>query len=286
MALPFFVYTQQRLEEIEITLSYHCDVMVNAAESRHRIMAGQEFHKMFLHTLEDPTSFNYPFDSLKWISKKHPADRSFRLFTWEVSYGKGENRYYGIIQMANGAIHVLHDQFKDAEDLADSEFGTDQWLGAVCYHLMESKDKEGKPYYMLYGLHRWDRFENIKYIDILFFTSEGIPYFGKPVFRQILTDGTAKLSYRLLFRYASDAQFTLNYNEGMGMIMCDHLVKRMGRIQGQGETMIPDGTYVGFEWSDGYWNYVDQIAIQPMDQAPRPNPILDERKGKKIFGNQ
>jgi hypothetical protein len=286
MVLPFLEYAQQRLEDLETELSYYCDVMVNAAEPRHRIMAGREFEQRFLKALEDGSSFSYAFDSLKWISKKYPTDRSFRLFTWEVSLGKGDNRYFGVIQMSDGVFHVLKDEFKNTEDLTDSEFGTDQWLGAVCYNIMEAKDKKGSTYYMLYGLNRWDRFEHIKFIDILFFSSEGIPYFGKPVFKQHFKDGSSKVSHRLLFRYASDAQFTLNYNEGMGMIMCDHLVRRMGRMQGQGETMIPDGTYVGFEWSDGFWDFVDKIAIEPMDQAPRPNPILDERKGKKIFGNQ
>jgi hypothetical protein len=285
MILPFLQHAQS-IEEAEIELFYYCDVMVNAAEPKHRISAGKEFEQLFLKVLEDPSSFQHAFDSLKWISKKYPADRSFRLFTWEIFSGTGDNSYFGVIQKSDGSIFVLNDQFKEAEDLAESEYGSDQWLGSVCYNLTESADAQGIKYYMLYGLHRWSRFEHIKLVDILFFTREGIPYFGKPVFRQKLDDGSFKVSHRLLFRYAADAQFTLNYNAGMAMIMCDHLMKRMGRIPGQGETMIPDGTYVGFEKADGYWNFVEQIAIEPMDQAPRPNPILDERKGKKIFGNQ
>jgi hypothetical protein len=56
MMLPFLQHAQ-RMEEAEIELSYYCDVMVNAAEPRHRISAGKEFERRFLKVLEDSSSF-------------------------------------------------------------------------------------------------------------------------------------------------------------------------------------------------------------------------------------
>jgi hypothetical protein len=88
-----------------------------------------------------------------------------------------------------------------------------------------------------------------------------------------------------LFRYAADAQMTVNYNPGMEMIVVDNLIKKMSRIPGQGETLVPDGSYVGYELKEGYWTRIEKIATQIMDEAPRPKPVLDQRKGKKINGN-
>ena len=69
-------------------------------------------------------------------------------------------------------------------------------------------------------------------------------------------------------------------------IMVDHLIRKMSRIQGQGETLVPDGTYVGYSYKNGYWNKIDKIATEIMDTAPRPKPVLDERKGMNLNGDQ
>ena len=119
----------------------------------------------------------------------------------------------------------------------------------------------------------------------MFFTREGNPYFGKPVFKNPVTGEKDEISNRLVYKYASDAQMTVNYNDGMEMIVVDNLIKKMSRIPGQGETLVPDGSYVGYELKEGYWTRIDKIATEIMDEAPRPKPILDQRKGKKINGN-
>jgi hypothetical protein len=71
----------------------------------------------------------------------------------------------------------------------------------------------------------------------------------------------------------------------MNMIIADHLIEHAGRLPGQAKVMVPDGSYIGFEKEGGLWNYVDKIATEVMETAPRPKPVLDARKGKKIFGN-
>ena len=286
----FFVLTntinaQVDFVKAESELAFHCDVMANAAEHRHRITAMEKFNKEFYQVLAEKGSFNYPFDSLKWISRKSTEDNSFRIFTWEVKVAEGDVRYFGVLQMANEKIFILNDQFKKAEGLAEEEFSHENWLGAVYYNLMEIKPSKGEKYYLLFGVNRWSKYENVKLVDVLFFTKEGLPYFGKPVFKRTEKDKTIVLSNRLVFKYAADGIMTVNYNPGMEMIVFDNLIVKMSRIPGQGETLVPDGSYVGYVWENDIWNRIDKIATEVMDQAPRPQPILDKRKGKKIFGN-
>ncbi|KXK37128.1 MAG: hypothetical protein J5I52_01245 [Saprospiraceae bacterium] len=274
------------LVEIEQQLAYHADVMVNASEARHRIKAMEAFNPLFDQALNMSGAFDYPFDSLKWISIKMPSDKSFKLYSWEVNVGNGNYRYFGLIQKKDGTIFHLTDDFKNATNLRNEEFSSDNWLGAVYYNLMEGKTSNGQQYYMLFGVHHWNAFENIKLIDILFFSDEGLPYFGLPVFKMNEGDGKSDLYNRLVFKYAADGQMTVNYNPGMQLIMVDNLVKRMSRIPGQGETMVPDGTYVGYQLKKDIWERIDKIAIEPMESAPRPKPILDSRKGNNLFGDK
>ncbi|MCE2789290.1 MAG: hypothetical protein LW630_05195 [Saprospiraceae bacterium] len=243
LSVSLSIKGQSTIGERELQLSYHCDVMINAAESRHRVQAMEIFNREFLEVLQ-------------------------------------------IVQAQSGKSIWLTDGFQEAEDRADSEFSSDQWLGSVYYNILSTQGKKKEePYYLLFGMRRSGRFENIKMVDPLFFTQEGEAYFGKPVFRKSSPQNENKFYHRLLLNYSSDAKVTVNFNPGMNMIMADHLIERISRVPGQGKTMVPDGSYIGFEKKDGYWDYVDKIATEVMDAAPRPKPVLDERKGKKIFGN-
>lgn len=283
---PDTLYSQSSLIGAEEELSYYADVMVNASVGKHRNKAMQKFNVLFLEALEKKGSFQYPFDELKWISKKSPDDKKFRIFTWEVALEEGDVKYFGIIQTADEKLLVLKDNFKNTEGgLKEDEYDRDNWLGALYYHIMENTAPNGDKYYLLFGINKWDRYENVKLVDVLFFTKEGNPYFGKPVFKNSVQGQKDEELNRLVFKYAADAQMTVNYNPGLEMIVVDNLIKKMSRIPGQGETLVPDGSYVGYEQKSGFWYRVDKIATQVMDEAPRPKPVLDQRKGKKINGN-
>lgn len=282
----FELRSQSTFAEKEVAVSYYCDVMANAFESRHRLKAMDEFNKQFLAVLEEPGSFAYPFDSLKWISKLVSDDNKFRVFSWEVKISPDEYRYFGFIQMQDGKLFSLTDKFKLAEDLADSEYSQDNWLGCVYYNVLTVDEGRNQKYYLLFGMNKVNRYENTKLVEPLFFTSEGDMFFGKPVFEKTNKEGQKTSLHRLLFSYSSDARVTVNFNPGMNMIMADHLIARMGRQAGQAQALVPDGSYIGYEKHGSIWKYIDKIATEVLETAPRPKPVLDERKGKKIFGNK
>ncbi len=289
----FFIFqttsavSQKSLAEMESELAFHADVMSNATISKHRVTAMIEFNALFEKAIQSKNSYDYSFDSLKWISKKMPADQSFKIYTWEVQANTGDYRYFGWIQTKSGQAFQLINDFKNAEGLAVEEYTCENWLGSFYYNLMEGATTSGQKYYLLFGLNRYSLYDNVKLIDVLFFSKEGKPYFGLPIFSK--SETTAEQSQylnRLVYKYASDAHMTLNYNPGMEMIMVDNLVRRMSRIPGQVETMVPDGSYVGYQLRNGYWARVDKIATEVMDEAPRPKPILDQRKNTTINGAQ
>lgn len=264
---------------------FHADIMAHAEISKHRVSSMNKFNDLFKEFLKDKGSFNYDFNELKWISKVSPDDKSFRIFTWEVMVSEDDYRYFGVIQNNDGTIFELKDDLKNAEDLINEEFSQDTWLGMYYYNIMEVKETSKDKYYLLFGLNKWNSAENIKIIDVLFFTSDGIPYFGKPVFKTKHPDGTEIIHNRLLTKYASDANVSLNYNPGMEMIITDHLVRRMSRMPGQAETMVPDGSYIAYQYKNKFWNRIDKLENEIMDSAPRPKPILDGRQNRGIMGD-
>lgn len=275
---------QSSLNTLNTDIVFYCDVMMNALEPTHRERAFQEFKPRFIAALSKNGSYDQSFEELKWISRKYAQDSSFRIFTWFVQRGDDDNRYHGILQKRNGTFYELHDGFKTSEDAEEEEFLSDNWLGAMYYNIMDVSEANGHKYYILFGLNKWDRFENIKIADVLFFTSEGDPVFGKEVFHRKESGGEIRKLNRLMLKYSADAMVSLNFNPGMDMIVMDHLIPRMGRMQGQDLTLVPDGSYSGYVLEKGVWTFVDKLHTEVLDEAPRPKPVMENRKNRTIFG--
>lgn len=275
-----FCYGQEELRELEESLAYECDVMTHAYESRFRTQAQERFNNLFHSALLQEGSFTYPFDSLKWISKLVSDDAKFRLFTWEIQESKSITRYYGLLQTSDGMIIPLKDHFKTAEDLLTEEFDAQHWLGTMYFKNMPLDTKDGKVY-LLFGKTIWNAHETVKLVDVLFFTKEGKPYFGKPIF-QVTQGKDTKLYNRILLKYGSDGFCTLNYNPGLDMIVHDHLIPRMSRLDPTIQTYVSDGSYSGYTWNGKVWVQESKLKVDVQDEAPRPKPILD---GKNVFGN-
>jgi len=151
------------------------------------------------------------------------------------------------------------------------------------YRIEPVPSKKGKDKaYMLFGFQQFDKYENIKVIDILSF-EKGKPVFGKEIFQTVNESGELEKKSRLLLKYTNDANVNFRHEPGSDLIMFDHLIQRMGRLSGQGPTLLPDGSYEGYIFKDGLWNHQTKMFDQILEKAPTPEPILDKEQ-KSIFG--
>lgn len=290
MRLIFFfilIITIQNLEgqnlfsQQEEALAFDCDVMMHAYESRFRLQAHTNFKEKFLQVLHENGSYSYPFDSLKWISKLTPEDGAFRIFTWEISVSDSEHLQFGVIQTKDGRVFELKDHFRDAEDLLTEEFSPEFWLGATYYNLITVELPMNKRAYVLFGKNQWNNIEHIKIADVLFFSSEGKPFFGKPIFENEV-NGEKKYFNRILLKYTADGFCSLNYNAGMEMIVFDHLIPIQSRLNPKVNSYASDGSYSGYTWNGKYWVLESKLKVEVLESAPRPKPVLN---GKNVFGN-
>lgn len=265
-------------------LAFYCDIMINADDPSHREFGQEKFNTLLSNELNQEGAYVKDFSFLKWIPILENSDQTFKIYSWELKLEDGKYKQFGFIHMKDGSIHTLTSEGNDLEDISYEFISTEDWYGAMYYKLEEFTSK-GEKLYMLFGRRSYSKFNTLKIADVLTF-EENVPSFGKEIFK-LSGDGTrGDIKTRLILNYSADANVSLNYNPDLEMIVHDHLIARMGRMPGQGPTQLPDGSYVGWKLKDGMWNYVEKIYDQKLDEAPRPNPILDGRKGSSISGKR
>ena len=274
----------QDFVNMEKELMFEADVMMNASLPKHRKQAFYHFDTLFESILQTKSSFQYPFDSLTWISKKQPDDLRFRIFTGIIDEGNGSYFHFGWLQTNDGKLYTLKDHFKAADDWEYSFTGTDDWMGAMYYDLKKDKDKDGN-HYLLFGIHRFDEAENCKILDVLFFEENGQPVFGKEIFRKENKGAKDLIKTRIVLKYEASSFVGLHYNENLKYIVHDHLIPKVMANSQTGMTLISDGSLVGYEKKGEFWQYIDKIYTQTLDEAPRPKPVLDKRP-KDLFGKE
>lgn len=260
-------------------MKFYADVMITASETAHRITAANKFHSMFRNYLEDPLSLQDSLQDFKWISQLL-IDSTFRIFTWQVDDQK-EFPSYGFIQFHNGKLIELIDAQDSDPDIEFMELSPAHWYGQLYYQILPF-ERDGEQLYLLFGYDAYSVFNKHKIIDVLKIEDDRIS-FGKEIFKIPVEGSRDIVKYRMDFEYSADAVMSVRYNQEMQLIIFDHLQQVIGQMPGQGITNVPDGTYEGFSYDGKYWNYIEKLFHETMDEAPRPKPILDNKK-KDILG--
>lgn len=229
-----------------------------------------------------PDSYDFAFDTLKFISRIYPEDQSFRVFTWQVTDSLQNHLYFGLIQRKISrlnradslAVVVLNDVVDRSELVEQLVLGPETWMGALYYQprntpygvltynttvrMLNPKGKVAKKtssFYVLLGYNGHQQGSNYKIIEVLSFESGsvGMPVFGAPV----LYDGGSPKS-RIVFKYSDNATFGLNWDavrlgkKERFMIVFD----RLGRPNDAENTLL--AWDVGAEGVQDALDYVDQ----------------------------
>lgn len=201
------------------------------------------FVQRMMTILKREDSYNYPFDSLKTVSRLFPEDQSFRIFTWGLTDFDREGTYrntfyYGIVQRIYDVpgspkkivVIPLTDRLVKSNDIETLVLTHQDWLGALYYHpkntpygvltfegkvarvssLRGKKKMVPVKYYVLLGLSEHDINYNYKVVDVLAFdpVDSNRVLFGAPIFYY---GGYPRV--RRVFRYSDNSPFSLNWRE-------------------------------------------------------------------------
>lgn len=265
----------------EDSLKKYAFDIVNGKEAAERFRADSNFTKMLVRALQQPYSFNYPFDSLQTISHLYAPDSSFRIFTWQVVRDEKVFRRHGAIQMktSDGSLKLfpLLDKTTLTEDINNAVTTNENWIGAIYYQVIENIFN-GKKYYTLLGYDENGFRSSKKRIEILYFNQENKPVFGGQFF-SFQKDPTPKpLQSRFAIEYKKQTSARMRYDSELGIIIYDHLISE-DNLPDKKYTYVPDGDYEGFKWENGKWVHIDKVFTFKLQegQAPVEKPLKENK---------
>ena len=272
----------QYFEQVEDSLTSLAQTLLQDTIVTNRIQADEQIKALLTNSLKDASSFSYRFPALRGVSVQYPQDSTFRIFTWQLYVSENDYRYGGLLQLNAASkygqkVFSLDDLSAEVPLPEYEGMSPDYWYGAVYYNIKAGGTKKNR-HYLLFGYDGYELFKRRKLIDVLVFKENG-PLFGAPVFEH----GPGKVKNRIVREYSAEVGTRLNYDEALEMIMFDHLIAQNGP-HGEGLTYYPDGSYEAYKLNrKGKWEHVEKVFDQVSEEAPRPEPILDQRK-KDIFG--
>ncbi len=263
--------------------------VVNDSLLEDRLTAYEQFEKSLLATLQQPASFDYPFEAVQSVSIQQAPDSTFRIFTWQLFVDNDTYKYGGLIQKNDeeGTLYPLVDDSDNIEsyDLEYETLGPEEWYGALYYNIFAFDSVETK--YLLFGYDGFKFFHKRKVAEILSFDEEGAPVFGAPLFSKEIEGYPPSSKNRLYLEYDASIAVRLNYDEKLNIIIHDHLIQMRGQYKGQGMVNVPDGSYEGYYFEDGVWKYKEKIFDLVSEEPPREADKDTPAKEKlDIFGKR
>lgn len=290
LLLSVLAATAQKLTPVELkqfktrqdSLKQFAFDIVNGKDAAVRFRSDSNFTRILVRALIQDNSFYFPFDSLKAISKLYSEDSSFRIFTWQVVKDDDYCRQRGFIQMrkpnGNQKFIPLRDVSEFTEADTDTIADAGGWIGAVYYRIIE-KEYLGKKYYTLLGYDENNNRSTKKWIDVMRFDDNGVPVFGLTSAFSFVKDSIPKPGMnRFLLEYKKDGRARVQYDEDMDMILFDHLISESNEPNKK-STLIPDGDYEGFQWTNGQWLHIDKVFNFKLKDGEAPVPeALDFNK--------
>ena len=274
------VADRKQLIKKEDSLRLFADSMINAESPAVRFRSDSNFVRGLVRALRVKNSFNYPFDSLRTISRLYSPDSSFRIFTWQMKKDEYVLLQKGAIQMKTGdgslKLYPLFDASMFTGKPHDSVRTRNNWIGAIYYRII-MKEHNGKKYYTLLGFDDFSVSSNKKWMEVLSFNANGEPIFGGPFF-SFKEDSVKKpVQSRFAIEYKKEAGTVFNYNPELDMIVFDHLISETDQPEKK-DTYIPDGDFEGFKWVNGQWVHVYKIFDFKLEDGafPKEATILDD----------
>lgn len=230
------------------------------------------FIPSLVEALKTENSFSYKFDRLEAISSIYAPDSSFRIFSWAIPEGDkqlGEMpsedlsddqnfRYFGAIQLNRDSLSLipLIDFSEQMPDPTMAITKADQWYGCVYYNIA-MKTARDRTYYTLFGWDGNTRHSERKIADALH-VDNGEIMFGAPIF-EVNEDSATVMRNRFILEYKEGSSVSMNYDKDLDAVVFDFIAPQTPESRGAYGTYIPDGTYDGMIFENGYWAYHPKI---------------------------
>lgn len=243
-------------------------VMQRGSDDEQRLQANREFLKIVESRLmADSLPDRCPqiASNLSCVSTK-----GLRIVTWTVpSYDGDRYRYFGFIERRDlktgiRMVFPLVDSTETIRKPESEKLSSAKWFGAAYYGIVERK-KSGRTYYTLLGWKGKDRRVTQKVLEVLYFDGADVR-FGAPLFKK-----EKVYRSRVVFSFTAQAVMSLRYEPSRRMIIYDHLSGPKVPGSGTPDPALsgPDGSYDGYRFRSGHWQWSGDLKIKPKQDKRR-----------------
>jgi hypothetical protein len=269
---------QMSLKECEDSIKSLIANIIQAKADTQRFEINAKIDKLFGEILKTNESFDYPFDSIKNVSKLKSDDGFVRIINWNMPLENGKFVYFAYVQHRDKKkkmeLFRLNDKSEDITKPEFKELSDKKWYGALYYKILTNKSGKNT-YYTLLGWDGNDDFTNKKLIDAFIFSGNKL-IFGPSIFKV-----ENAIQNRLIFEFAEQAQMMIRYDVNLKMIVFDHLSPAQEKFKAQFMYYGPDMSHDGIKFEKGNWVFKSNLDLRNM-QETKEKPI---EKSNKIINN-
>lgn len=207
-------------------------------------------------------SMSYPWSRLDKIGIITSDDQALRIFSWHVMDDYDHYRYFCFIQVGmkkeKSRLYELHDNGKPQRGVVKLDQTMEDWCGKLYYQVLTNTYKR-QTYYTVLGMDFNNALSIIKSVEVIQIQR------NEPDFVKSLFFNGRDFVDRVVLEYSSQVAISVRYNQGNNMITFDHLVPTHPIYEKNFEFYGPDGSFDGLEFSDGRWNYRNDIDARNID---------------------
>lgn len=244
-----------------------------------RLVTSDKVIQLFDSLLQDPESYEYPFESAVGMGILTSPDKAFKLYNWNIPMNDGTHRYECFVQIKpelENSIPLffrLNPLKKEPTRLEARQFDQDDWLSCLYYDIIPVKKGKSAEYYLLLGWDGHNKMTKRKFVEPLTISKNSLK-FGRAVFK--MERGVQK---RLVFEYSADVSMSLRYQEKQARLVFDHLSPRSAGLEGNFAFYGPDLTFDSFELKKLDWEFVPEIDLR-QEKGSKDRPYNDPRRRK------
>lgn len=247
------------MPDIETRLNFEVLADIKAPKQA-KLLAKHDIESRMDELWHSDEALTIDLSGLPRLKTVNSPDKRLRLATYMTMYKDFSSQYFGNIirRKADGTIDVyplydLADEYKNPERTKGSP---EKWYGAVYFDIAEVFFEKQK-YYTLIGFRQQDALVKCRVLDLLWFKGRKVT-FGASLFLH------EKSTYqRRVFRYSSEANMMVMYDDKEEMIIFDHLSPTNSLFRGEYRFYGPDFSYDAYEVTRDGWKYKEDIDFRP-----------------------
>jgi hypothetical protein len=251
--------------------------MLNDSSLERRKQCASVFEKSLDSLLAEKKGWDYPLDTIRYISALTAPDEAFKIITWNVPQTDGTFAFYGRIRFADkgaeiGGTIALGDGRDRISKAQTRQLTADNWYGSLVYKIIKTKHKR-KSFYTLLCWNGNTALSNQKIIDVMMISKNGEVKFGAPIF-----EDTKGIKHRIVLEYAEQAAVSLRYIDQEEMIVFDHLVPSQAAFEGQYAFYSSDFSNDAYRFDKGKWRFIRNYEARN-ERDFRPEDFKKPQKG-------